>query len=44
MNGYFANFSGLDNRTGSLMFIPTITFENPVLNNPALLDPNLASR
>lgn len=40
MNGYFANFSGMDNRTGSLMFIPTITFENPVLNNPALLDPN----
>lgn len=40
MNAYFANYTGLDNRNARFTVFPTVTFENAVLNNPALVDPN----
>lgn len=35
----FANHSGLDNRTGRLAIYPRLTVENPVFNEPGLVDP-----
>lgn len=40
MTAYFANYTGLDNRNARFTVFPTVTFENAVLNNPALVDPN----
>lgn len=40
MNARFANHTGLDNRNARFTVFPSVTFENAVLNNPALVDPN----
>ena len=40
MNAYFANHTGLDDRNARFTVFPSVTFENAVLNNPALVDPN----
>lgn len=35
----FANFTGMDNRTGRVIMYPKLTVENPVFNEPGLIDP-----
>lgn len=35
----FANFSGMDNRIGRVVMYPRLTVENPVFNEPGLVDP-----
>lgn len=36
----FANFTGVDQPAARIVLTPTYTIQNPVLNDPALVDPN----